>query len=103
MNDKMREAMNDVFEELMAMPREEFLEELDKHSDGDITRILEYSGAIMFTHENLIDVDDDGEPTGKPIVSELETVGQVRSFIEAGKAGADAGERLKKRFGNESE
>lgn len=97
MNEKMRKTMNDVFDELSAMPNEQFLEELDKSSDGDITNMLLYSGAIMFTHENLIDVKD-GEPTGKPIVSELESVEAVRNFIEAGKAGKRSAENLMKRF-----
>ena len=34
MNDKMRAAIDSVFEELMAMPNEQFEEEFEKCSDG---------------------------------------------------------------------
>lgn len=101
-SEKMNKVINEAFDELMAMPQEELLEKLDEQTDGDIAALLEYSGAIMFTHENLIDWDSEkGEPTGKPIVSELKTVEHIRSFIEAGKAGEKAGKRLKERFGEE--
>ena len=95
-------AINKVFDELMAMPREELLEKLDKQTDGDIAELLLYSGAIMFTYDNLIGWDSEkDEPTGIPVVSELKTVGHIRSFIEAGKAGTRAAKRLKERFGEE--
>ena len=44
MNDKMRKAINETFDELMAMPQEQFLAEFDKSSDGDIAKILEHAG-----------------------------------------------------------
>ena len=98
MNDKMRAAMNATFEKLMAMPREEFLKEFEKQSEGDIAKILMYSGAFTKTLDNLIDSE-----TGKPIEVEIETLGQARSFIEACRAGREDGERLKEMFGDKSE
>lgn len=97
MNDEMRAAMDKVFEELMAMPRDEFLEELEKHGDGDITRILIYSGAFEIELDNLVD------GAGKPISVEIETVGQAKSFIKSCRAGREDGERFEEMFGEKNQ
>jgi len=41
-----KEAIKRVFEKLMALSKEEFYAELEKHKDGDIAQILIKSGAI---------------------------------------------------------
>lgn len=41
--DKQIEAMKKVFEDLKNMSKEEFLEKLEKHKDGDIAKALEYA------------------------------------------------------------
>jgi hypothetical protein len=97
MNDKMRKAMDVVFEELRAMPREQFLEELEK-SKGDIYHILMESGAMEVRLNNLID-NESGE---HPVVT-LETMEQVEDFLEAGRSGREAGERFKEMFGESEE
>lgn len=40
---RMRAAMDAVVEEILAMPEDEFQAELERHSDGDIARALEYA------------------------------------------------------------
>lgn len=45
-NIKLDNAIKKVTQELMTMPREEFMAELEKHRNGDIARILLYSGAV---------------------------------------------------------
>lgn len=102
MNDKMREAIDKVFEELTAMPREEFLKEFEKHAEGDIANALMELGSITITLDNLIDVGNDGEPTGEPITITIDTVDQAKNLIDASIGGREAGERLKERFGDKS-
>lgn len=93
MNDKMRKAMDATFEKLKAMPREEFLEELEK-SEGDIYDILMECGSIEIELKNLIDVE-----SGKPPVIKLHDIDQVKGFIETGRAGREAGKAFKEMFG----
>ena len=101
MNDKMRKVIDEVFEELSAMPREEFLKEFEEHGEGDIANALMELGYITFTLDNLIACKD-GEPTGEPITITIETVDQAKNFIDASIGGREAGERLKEMFGDKS-
>ncbi len=102
MNDKMRKVIDEVFEELSAMPREEFLKEFEEHGEGDIANALMELGSITITLDNLISVDDDGEPTGEPITITIETVDQAKNLIDASIGGREAAERLKEMFGDKT-
>ena len=97
MNDKMRAVIDEVFEELKAMPREEFLKEFEKHAEGDIADILLECGAIEYELKNLIDSE-----TGERPVIQLHDIDQVRGFIETGRAGREAGKAFKEMFGDKS-
>ena len=97
MNDKMRKIIDEVFEELKAMPREEFLKEFEQHADGDIADILLECGAIEYKLKNLIDNE-----TGKPPVIKLHDIDQVKGFIETGRAGREAGKAFEETFGDKS-
>lgn len=46
MEKRMNEIMDAVFKELVAMPRDKFIEALDREGDGDIASILLYTGAL---------------------------------------------------------
>ncbi len=97
MNDKMRAVIDKVFEELKAMPREEFLKEFEKHAEGDIADILMECGAIEYQLKNLIDSE-----TGKRPIIKLYDIDQVKGFIEIGRAGREAGKVFKEMFGDKS-
>lgn len=46
MEKRMNEIMDVVFKELMAMPRDKFIEAFDREGDGEITSILLYTNAL---------------------------------------------------------
>ena len=46
MDEKMKKAIDVVFEKLLAMPRTQFLNELEQRGNGDIASILLYTGAF---------------------------------------------------------
>lgn len=46
MTESQKEALKKVREKLSALSREEFMQELEKHKDGDIAKILMESGAL---------------------------------------------------------
>ena len=94
MNDKMRKVIDEVFAELKAMPREEFLKEFEKHSEGDIAKILKETGAIEYRLKNLID-NESGE---RPVIK-LHDIDQVKGFLEICRSGREAGDTFKEMFG----
>ncbi|MBI5238131.1 MAG: hypothetical protein HY887_06890 [Deltaproteobacteria bacterium] len=46
MDEKMKKAIDAVFNELSAMPQAQFLKELELRGNGDIASILQYTGAF---------------------------------------------------------
>ena len=46
MNKKIEDAIDKVFNKLMAMPKDKLRKLLDEHGDGDIAKILIESGAL---------------------------------------------------------
>ena len=93
MNAKVRKAIDETFEELRAMSKEQFLKEFEKHKDGDIAKALIEFGEFEVYLKNLID-----SKTGEPFVITLDSMDSVKNFIDAGISGREAGERFKKMF-----
>lgn len=98
---KMRKVIDDVFEKLMAMPREQFQEEFDKHAKGDIYEILMRDEVIIVPLKSLRLIGEDGEEI--PSEVRLETLGQVEGFLKAGRAGRESAEELKRMFGEKND
>ena len=96
MNDKMRAVIDTVFEELKAMPREEFMEEFEKHGDGDIADTIMECGSIEYELKNLIDVE-----SGKPPIIEFHNVDQVKGYIEIAISAREAGKTFRELFVDE--